>query len=389
VLSSANKICRERMRLAGIILISLFSSYPIAAQSAPVSVVINSSLIGNMTQMVLPFAIALPDNSGNSVHTVTFADLRYCSAASPTHGELIGIVYAGSGKSFISRSIITSTDCTNVLSNVVNRAKSLPNSPAWLAAIKVGIRFKPWQLAFVVEDKAEAHSEGVAVPRVSSLLSSLQKSGTSFKSIETSPLTFTLETGLNLSFEISPTFTNSSVIVTALPTGLVLGSEHSNAAIVLNAYNQPKPSYTNALVLVSHDFIRQIASSYSNRAIPLETAGMKIEIKNLQYSGGVGHINTSGDVSLDSPALQGNVSIDWTGNDLKIDEIKFAPDTLNFVSGTLTTQFKDQLFRPVRVQSPFQFQFGGKDISLRGQILRTTSISSGLLVYASVVLELK
>ena len=369
---------------------TIFGAVPEPATLAPITVFLSPELIHNIAQMVVPFAVTLSDQHGKeTTESITFADLIYCGPVTPTKAKFVAILYAGREKNFLKRSIIRQQDCNAPLPPLVQRAKATANSPPWIAATTVFATFTAWRLDFSVGDIAETQSPSIGTPHARDMLFASRTAGRPVKTVATSALKFTLETGDHLAFDIAPEFVSEGIVVKAVSSSTAKTAPLPSAAKIIAIFKQPRPAFTNVLVLVPHSFVSQIASFYRNRDVNLQANPMLVKIRDLQYSGSLGQIRTSGNVSVDNPPIQGHVSVEWGGDDLAVRQINVSPDDLGFVSNTLTAQFKGQLFRPVGVQTPIPFRFADKDIILRGQVLKVTSSSQDLRVYGSAVLELR
>jgi hypothetical protein len=360
--------------------------------------------INRFVEKRLPATLELPGDRAAGVRrmSVTVTEARFCGALDATRGRVIAVVRAPAEPPATPPATVTPLlggpqDCQDKLDDVARRRA--PSDT--LGVVEVIAAWAPWELRLALGAVATsgpgAEALGAALARA--------KAAGPLATVETSALRLANERGGALSLDVALTFLKAgdSVLATLTPAARTRPETRPSLLDPAGA-----PAGADGVVGATFAFANRVLALFGQDGpLLLEIDREVVELRNLQLSGANGAAQLCGRATSRSVGESMRLTIEATGGDLTIAEVRAEPELEDCgqtglacrlrnaarstaaaaAAAALTARYKGQLLRTLRQPAPFSFDAGGQSFTLRLTPSRARATSAGLVVYGKAALE--
>lgn len=358
--------------------------------------------VNRFVEKRLPVTLELPGDRAAGVRrmTVTVTEARFCGAADAARGRLLAIVRAPgeppATPTVGATPLLTGpADCQAKLDDIAHRRP--PADAAPLAVVEVIAAWAPWELRLTLGNVA-ASGEALAAAL------GRAKAAGPLASVETAGLRLANERGGSLSLDLALAFAKDAIVATLTPAKRA-GRVEARASLLDPAGG---PAGADGIVGATYALTNRVLTLFGQDGpIVLEIEREVIELRELQLSGAAGAATLRARATARSVGESMRLTIQATGNDLTISEVRADPELEDCgqvglacrvrntaraaaaaaAAAGLTARYKGQLLRELRQPPPFSFDAGGQSFTLRLTPTRTRATAAGLVVYGKAALE--
>lgn len=360
--------------------------------------------INRFVEKKLPVTLELPGDraAGARRMTVTVTEARFCGAADAGRGRLIAVVRAPAEPPATPAVTVTplltgAADCQAKLEDVAHRRP--PADAAPLAVVEVLAAWAPWELKLTLGNvSASGEALAAALGRA--------KNAGPLATVETSGLRLASERGGSLSLDLALGFAKANDAVTATLTPATRGGRADTRPSLLDPAGGPAGA--DGIVGATYAFANRVLTLFGQDGpIVLEIEHEVIELRGLQLAGSAGAATLRARATARSVGESMRLTVQATGNDLTISEIRAEPELEDCgqvglacrvrntarsaaaaaAAAGLTARYKGQLLREIRQPPPFSFDAAGQSFTLKLTPTRTRASAAGLIVYGKATLE--
>jgi hypothetical protein len=361
--------------------------------------------INRFVEKKLPVTLELPGDRAAGVRrmTVTVTEARFCGAADAGRGRLIAVVRAPAEPPATPAVAVTpllagAADCQAKLEDVAHRRP--PTDTAPLAVVEVLAAWAPWELKLSLGNVA-ASGEALAAAL------GRAKAAGPLAAVETSGLRLASERGGSLSLDLALGFAkaNDAVMATLTPAATRGGRADARPSLLDPTGAPPGADGT---VGATYAFANRVLNLFGQDGpIVLEIEHEVIELRGLQLAGTAGAATLRARATARSVGESMRLTVQATGNDLTISEIRAEPELEDCgqvglgcrvrntarsaaaaaAAAGLTARYKGQPLREIRQPPPFSFDAAGQSFTLKLTPTRTRASAAGPIVYGKATLE--
>jgi hypothetical protein len=356
-------------------------------------------------QLPVTFQLRGERASGIAPLKVTLSEARYCGAVDASHGRLIGVVRPGEEP---SRPVLTGArDCQDTLEEVSHR---LPAGTDAAAVVELVAEWSPWQLRFSI-GSVSATGEGAGP--MSAALARTKAAGP-LGSVDTAGLRLEAARGASLTLDLAVGFgkADDAVLMTLTPGELAQGDGAGKERRPAFVDATGAPAGTDAVMGALFPLANRVVALFSQDGpLVLELERQVVEVRALQISGGNGTLTVRGRATPRAIPETVRLSIDATGADLKIAEVRAEPEledcaalsslaalgcrarntarvgAVAAIASGMTAHYKGQLLRVLLAPPPFSFELAGRRLTLRLAPTRARATPTGVIVYGRADLD--
>jgi hypothetical protein len=359
---------------------------------------------------LLPVAVDVPaDKAAPGAPTaVRLVEARFCGAAGPSRGRLIGVVRPDGAAAAAPPLLTGPHDCQDKLADVLRRGGGAAPDAEPVAIVEVLAAWTPWQLKLSLGDSAVGGGKdggaalGAALARA--------KAAGPIQSIDTAALPLATPDGGSQPFDLGLTFLKGGegVLLALAPAGRP-GAREGHA---------PPPDKTegavapDATIAATYALVNRLVALYTDRGpMVLEVGGQTVEVRELAVAGSDGALTVRGRATPRSIPESVRISIESSGADLRISQVRAAPEledcaamstfaalgcrarnaargsAASALAGEMTSRYRGQTLRNLTPLPASTLQLGQRRLNVRLTPTRLRATTDGVVLYGKADID--
>jgi hypothetical protein len=357
-------------------------------------------------QLPSTFSVRGDRDAGIGAADVTLVDARYCGSTKAGQGRLVGVVRPASSGETVPAAMppLEARDCHGKLEEVARRLAAAPAVGA-VGVVELTVEWVPSEVRVSIGDVAAGGDGAKAIART---LARAKIAGP-LATAETGGLKLETERGSSLAFDLALSFLKDGVLATftvACP-GCAVPAPRAPTIVSASA-----PADADGIVGANLRLANRVVALFSEDGpLVLEMDRQTVELRNVQIAGGEGTLSVRGRATSRAVAETALVSIESSGADLRLGEMRAEPELENCaaqaggasmrcnirnaargpaaaaLAAAMTSRYRGKLLRALIVPPPFSFDVGGRRLTLRLTPTRASATGGSVVVTGKAEVE--